>query len=45
MDVKGAFLNSDLEEEIYMSQLNGFNNGSRWVLKLQRVLFGLKQAG
>lgn len=45
MDVKGAYLNSELEEEIYMRQLEGFNDGSGWVLKLRYAIYGLKQAG
>lgn len=45
MDVKGAYLNSDLEEEIYMRQPEGFDDGSGRVLKLRRALYGLKQAG
>ena len=35
MDIKGAFLNSDLQEEIYMWQPDGFDNGSRRILKLE----------
>ena len=45
MDVKGAYLNSELDEEIYMAQPDHFDNGSRRVLKLVRALYGLKQAG
>ena len=45
MDVKSAFVNSDLDEEIYMQQLEGFNDGIGRVLKLHRALYGLKQAG
>jgi hypothetical protein len=46
MDVKTAFLNGNLEEEIYMSQPDGFvekgNEGK--VCKLNRSIYGLKQA-
>jgi hypothetical protein len=46
MDVKTAFLNGHLEEEIYMSQPDGFiekgNQGK--VCKLKRSIYGLKQA-
>jgi Reverse transcriptase (RNA-dependent DNA polymerase) len=45
MDVKGAFLNSKLEEEIYMRQPEGFDDGTGHVLKLRRALYRLKQAG
>lgn len=45
MDVKGAFLNLNLEEEIYMNQPEGFEDGTGRVLKLRRALYGLKQAG
>ena len=34
MDVKGGYLHSMLEEEIYMRQPDGFNDGYGWVLKL-----------
>ena len=45
MDVKGAYLNSTLDEEIYMHQPDGFDNGSRHVLKLHCAIYGLKQSG
>src|SRR6266481_4858776 len=45
MDVKGAYLNSILDEEIYMAQPNHFNDGSGCVLKLVWAIYGLKQAG
>ena len=46
MDVKTAFLNGDLEEEIYMYQLEGFvelGQESK-VCKLTKSLYSLKQA-
>ena len=45
MDVKTAFLNGDLEEEIYMNQLVGFVElGQESKLcKLTKSLYGLKQ--
>ena len=42
-DIKTAFLNGDIEEEIYMKQPPGFENGNN-VCKLKKSLYGLKQA-
>src|SRR3954447_406582 len=46
MDVKTAFLNGNIEEELYMMQPEGFvdpKDASK-VCKLQRSIYGLKQA-
>ena len=46
MDVKSAFLNGDLEEEVYIEQLEGFilGNDAKLVCKFKKALYGLKQA-
>ena len=45
IDVKTAFLNDNLEEEIYMMQPEGFiaKNQEHMVCKLKRSIYGLKQ--
>ncbi|CAI7739660.1 unnamed protein product [Closterium sp. NIES-53] len=44
MDVTTAFLNGVFEEEIFMEQPEGFDDGSGRVLRLKKALYGLKQA-
>ncbi|CAI7900559.1 unnamed protein product [Closterium sp. NIES-54] len=44
MDVTTAFLNGVLEEEIFMAQPEGFDDGSGRVLRPKKALYGLKQA-
>lgn len=43
-DVKTAFLNSELSETIYMKQPVGYDDGSDKICKLNKSLYGLKQA-
>jgi hypothetical protein len=46
MDVKSAFLNGVLEEEVFVRQPPGFESEKypHWVYKLRKALYGLKQA-
>ena len=46
MDVKNAFLQGELDREIYMNQPMGFQSQEypNYVCKLQKAFYGLKQA-
>jgi hypothetical protein len=45
MDVKEAYLNGRLTEELYMKQPTGFEDGTGRVCRLVKSIYGLKQAG
>ena len=47
MDVDSAFLNGQIDCDIYMSQPPGYEDQAHpdWVCKLNKSLYGLKQAG
>jgi len=46
MDVKSAFLNGDLKEEVYVKQPPGFTvaGKEKMVYRLRKALYGLRQA-
>lgn len=44
MDAVTAFLNGELEEEIYMRQPKGFEDGTKRVCRFRLSLYGLKQS-
>ena len=43
-DVKSAFPNAPIKEEIYIEQPKGFEKGNKLVCKLNKALYGLKQS-
>jgi hypothetical protein len=45
LDVKGAYLNGDLQEEVFMEQPPGFDDNSGRKCLLKKTLYGLKQSG
>ena len=45
MDIKTAYLNAPIQEDIYMEQPEGYQNGKQMVCKLKRSLYRLKQSG
>ena len=46
MDVKITFLNGEIEEEVYIKQLEGFviHEHKSHVCRLKKAMYGLKQA-
>lgn len=45
LDAITAYLHGEVSEEIYMEQPEGYNDGSQRVCKLNKAIYGLKQAG
>jgi len=45
IDVVRAYLNSELNETIYMKQPPGYEDGTNHVYRLCCLLYGLKQSG
>lgn len=47
LDISTAFLNGEMDHDVYMQQPEGFKEhfGRGYVLKLMKSLYGLKQAG
>jgi hypothetical protein len=45
MDVKSDFLNRELEEEVFIEQLEGFQLSEKvhYVFKLKKAMYGLNQ--
>lgn len=43
-DIKGAYLNGHITEELYMKQPEGFDDGTGRVCRMQKSLYGLVQA-
>jgi len=44
MDVKTAFLNGEIDTEVYVEQPQGFERGDKLYCRLNKGLYGLKQA-
>jgi hypothetical protein len=43
MDVKTTFLNRDIEDEVYMKQLESFDDNTQKACKLNKSIYGLKK--
>jgi hypothetical protein len=44
VDVASAFLNGEVEEELYMRQIPGYEDGTDRVMRIKGSLYGLRQA-
>jgi len=45
IDINAAYLNADLDIEIYMKPPEGYSSENKGFWKLKKALYGLKQAG
>ena len=45
IDIKTAYLNDPIEEDVYMEQPEGFVSDKKLVCRLEKSLYGLKQTG
>jgi Reverse transcriptase (RNA-dependent DNA polymerase) len=45
LDIKSAYLNGDLKEEIFMAPPPGFDTSDGMVLRLKKAVYGTKQGG
>ena len=45
MDIKGAYLNGTLKENVYMRQPEGYSDGTNRICHLKKTIYGLKQSG
>ena len=45
MDIKTAYLNAPIQEDIYMEQPEVYQKGKQMVCKLKQSLYGLKLSG
>jgi hypothetical protein len=45
VDIKGAYLNGKLTEEIYKKQPEGYGNGTACIFKLHKTIYRLCQSG
>ena len=45
LDIKGAYLNSTLKEQVYMCHPQGYEDGTEKLCLLVKTLYSLKQSG
>lgn len=44
MDVETAFLNGRVRSEVYVTQPQGYEDGTERVCKLEKALYGLRES-